>query len=111
MTLIPIKCGNTTILITYPDWFIRDMENNMEKTLALLRLRIEWAIGFRLLGFGLEDIQILWAGSPELEKYQGKFFNEIGRDMGCSTTEAYLRATRASRGKTMCLLHKYSRPR
>ena len=104
----PYTCGNTTILIAYPAWFLADLEGNLDRPLAVLRLRLEWSLMKWLIGFALEDMQLLWGGHPEADKYNGKFFTEIGPDMGCSPEEAYIRVTKLSNGKAACLLHTYS---
>ncbi len=61
-----------------------------------------------LLGFGLEDIQLLWGGHPEMEQYNGLFFDQIAQMMGCSIIDAYLKVTELSRGAARCLIHRYS---
>lgn len=73
-------------------------------------MRVKFEIGLisSQLGFGLEDIQVLWGGHPELNRYNGLFFDEIGKQMGSSTIEAYLQVSEMSRGKALCLMHKYN---
>lgn len=104
----PYTCGNTTIYVVYPAWFLNNIEQNLKNKAARLRLRFEVAFITSQLGFGLEDIQVLWGGHPELERYQGLFFDEIARQMGCSVFQAYLKVSELSKGKTLCLLHKYN---
>ena len=104
----PYLCGNTTIFVVYPTWFLQDIERNFRSTRARFRLKLEVELITRLLGFGLEDIQVLWGGHPEAEQYNGMFFGDIARAMGCPVLEAYLKISELSRGKTLCLLHKYS---
>lgn len=104
----PQMAGNTTIYVIYPDWFLKDIDKNFASLPARMRLHIEWSIGFRMLGFGIDDAQLMWAGHPDYEQYNGMFFPEIGRAMGLSTRQAYLRISQESRGKATCLFHKYS---
>jgi len=104
----PYLCGNTTIYVVYPTWFLKNIAQNFRSRLARLRFKLEAKLITSLLGFGLEDIQVLWGGRPELEKYNGLFFGEIARDLGLSVMDAYLKISETSRGKTLCLLHKYS---
>ena len=104
----PQMAGNTTILVIYPDWFLLDREKNLRNRAALLRLHLEWTLGFWALGFGLEDIQLLWAGHPDHEELNGLFFPEIARRIGCSARRAYLELSRASQGRATVLIHKYS---
>ncbi len=104
----PYTCGNTTVYIAYPAWFLNNIEQNFKNRAARLRLKAEVAIIESQLGFGLKDIQVLWGGHPENEQYEGLFFDEIARRLGCSVTEAYLRVSEKSLGKTLCLMHKYN---
>ncbi len=104
----PYSCGNTTIYIAYPTWFRDNIEQNFQSRKARLRVKLEIGLISSQLGFGLEDIQILWGGTPELDQYNGLFFDEIARQMKTSIIEAYLQVSEKSMGKTLCLLHKYN---
>ena len=104
----PYTCGNTTIYVVYPAWFLNNIEKNFKSKAARLRLRAEVAVIPSQLGFGLQDIQVLWGGHEEADHYNGLFFDEIARQMGCSVFEAYLHISELSRGKTLCLLYKYN---
>ncbi|MEW5785770.1 MAG: amidohydrolase family protein [Bacillota bacterium] len=104
----PYLCGNTTIYVIYPTWFLNNIEHNFRSAPARLRLKLEAALITSLLGFGLADIQVLWGGHPQADRYNGMFFGEIAREMGCSVLQAYLKISELSKGKTLCLLHKYS---
>ncbi|MBU2549994.1 MAG: amidohydrolase family protein [Proteobacteria bacterium] len=104
----PYPCGNTTIRIAFPAWFLKDFENNLARPAAVFRLRLEWELMKRLIGFGMDDMRLLWGGCPEMERYDGRLFSDIGRDMGRSAESAYLEVARASRGRATCLLYTYS---
>jgi N-acyl-D-amino-acid deacylase len=104
----PYSCGNTTIYIAYPTWFRDNIEKNFKSKTARMRVKLEIKLISSQLGFGLEDIQILWGGTPELDQFNGLFFDEIAKQMGTSTIEAYLQVSEKSKGKTLCLLHKYN---
>lgn len=104
----PYSCGNTTIYIAYPTWFRENIEKNFQSKTARMRVKLEITLISSQLGFGLEDIQILWGGTPELDQYNGLFFDEIAKQMGTSIIEAYLQVSEQSKGKTLCLLHKYN---
>ena len=104
----PYTCGNTTIYVVYPAWFLNNIEKNFKNRAARLRLQAEVAFIVKQLGFGLEDIQVLWGGHPEIDQYEGMFFTEIAEQMGCSVFDAYLKVSEISRGKTLCLMHKYN---
>ncbi len=104
----PHTCGNTTVYIIYPTWFLNNIEHNFKNKAARRRLKLEVAFITRLLGFGLEDIQLLSGGHPEADRYNGMFFSEIARHMGSSVFDAYLKISELSSGKALCLMHKYN---
>lgn len=104
----PYLCGNTTIYVVYPTWFLDDIDKNMHDKWARKKLSLELPLVRALLGFGLEDIQLLWGGHLEMEQYNGMFFGQIGAKMGCSILDAYLKVTELSRGAARCLIHRYS---
>jgi len=104
----PYTCGNTTIYVVYPAWFLNNIEKNFKNRTARLRLKAEVAFIVKQLGFGLEDIQVLWGGHPEIDQFEGMFFTEIAKQMGCSVFDAYLKVSEVSKGKTLCLLYKYN---
>jgi N-acyl-D-amino-acid deacylase len=104
----PYTCGNTTIYIAYPTWFRNNIEANFRSKAARLRVKFEVALISSQLGFGLEDFQVIWGGHPEVEPYEGLFFGQIAKKMGCSIAEAFLRVSELSKGKTLCLMQKYN---
>jgi len=104
----PHTCGNTTVYIVYPAWFLNNIEQNFKDPAARRRLKLEVALITRLLGFGLEDIQLLSGGHAEADCYNGMFFSEIARHMGSSVFDAYLKISELSSGKALCLMHKYN---
>ena len=104
----PYFNGNTTIHVIYPTWFLDNIEKNLKNPLQIRKLKMMLPFVRLLLGFGLEDIQLLWGGHPDAEKYNGMFFGEIARKMNSSVTDAYLKVTEISNGSALCLLHKYS---
>ena len=95
----PQMAGNTTIYVIYPDWFIKDIDKNFDSLTARMRLHLEWSIGFWLVGFGVSDAQLMWAGHPDYEQYNGMFFTEIGQAMGVSTRQAYIRISRDTKAR------------
>jgi len=104
----PYLCGNSTIYIAFPDWFLKRAERNFRNPLAKARLKLEWGFMSRLLGFDLDDIQFMEAHLPQYRQYEGLFFDQIAREMGCSLREAYFRLARDTVGRAACLLHKYN---
>ena len=105
---IPYFFGNTIVTMPYPAWFLRNIDQNIKSPIAKMRLRFEWWMMFKMLGFTLDDLQLMYSAHPDMDKYNGKFFQEIARDMKCSMMEAYLKITQLSKGKARCLLYKVS---
>lgn len=66
---------------------------------------MQWNVGWKFLGMGWQDIQLMWGSRPELEKYEGLFIPEIARMMNCSSSEAYLRIAEMSRGNAAGLFY------
>lgn len=104
----PYMYGNTTIYIAFPAWFLKNAEENFRRPLARGRLRLEWLLMSRLLGFTVGDILLMWGGHPEMDKYKGKSFSEIARDMNCSVFDAVIKVGRLSLGKACCLFPNYN---
>lgn len=101
-------CGNTTILVAYPDWFLRNLHASLRSQRAKRRVFLQWQLTSLLIGFGIEDFQIIYGAHPQLEKYNGRFITEIGQDLGMSPEETLMEITRLSAGEALCLLHKYN---
>ncbi|MFZ5645848.1 MAG: N-acyl-D-amino-acid deacylase family protein [Bacillota bacterium] len=104
----PYHSGNTTIYIVYPAWFLKNIDRNFQNPLARARLRLEFFFMVKLLGFSLTDVQLMWGGKPQMEKYNGMFFEDIASEMGCPVFEAYLKVSQVSGSNALCLYHKYS---
>ena len=104
----PYLCGNTTIYIAFPDWFLNKAERNFNNSLAKLRLKFEWSLMSRLVGFDLDNIQLMDGHLPRYGKYEGWFFDRIARDMGLPLREAYFCMAKETKGKAVCMLHKYN---
>ena len=101
----PSHCGNTTVNIMLSEEFLKDPENSFKSPQA----RLQWSelmnMGWLINGTGLEDVQLMRGSHPDLEKYEGLFFPEIGRRMNCSSNEACLRVAEMSRGNAVCLFY------
>ncbi len=104
----PYFFGNTTIYVVFPAWFRKDIDTKFSNPWARWRLWLEIEVMTRMLGFNLNDIQLLWGGHPDLERFNGMFFDKIGEQTGKTTFSAYLMVSEKSRGKALCLMHKYS---
>ena len=106
--IFPYLCGNGTINSLLPLWFLKDPERNFKSSQSRQKLSAQWDIGWKILGTGPEDCQIMYGGYPELEKYNGLFIPEIARMMNCSSSEVILSIAEMSRGSAVCLFYKFS---
>jgi N-acyl-D-amino-acid deacylase len=104
----PFTSGNTTILAPIPFWFLARIPDIYGSTLAMLRLKLELAVGFKLVGFGYEDFQIMDVAIEGYEKLNGLRIPEVARQWNCSSFQAMLRLARESQGATLMLFHTYS---
>ncbi len=75
--IFPYDCGATLLNTIFPDWFMAEMPEASNSILARLRLRAELEAGFRLVGFGYEDIVISFSGSKEYDGFEGRNVAEI----------------------------------
>jgi N-acyl-D-amino-acid deacylase len=104
----PYTCGNTTILAPIPYWFLADLPAAFHRPAARLRLRAELAAGFRLVGFGYDDFQVMEAAVAGWEGLNGRRISEIAADWRRPCFEVMLTLGEKSRGGTLMLFHAYS---
>lgn len=104
----PYTCGNTTILAPFPFWFLEKMPGAFSSPLLRARLRLELSIGFKLVGFGYEDFQVMDVALEEYEDINGLRLPAVARQWGCSPFEAMMRLAEKSTGATLMLFHTYS---
>jgi N-acyl-D-aspartate/D-glutamate deacylase len=52
-------CGNSYLDVFLPAWFIKNLDDNLAKPSAVLRLKFELALAKRLVGFDMSDIWIM----------------------------------------------------
>jgi len=81
---------------------------NLENPRAVKRLKLELGVARYLLGFDMADIQIMQAGYPAGEKYNGLNIVEIARQEGTDPVGAMLRIIKESNGKALQLTYGYS---
>lgn len=84
------------------------MEYNLANPWALRRVKLELTLAQHLLGFNLADIQIMQAGHPAGEQFNGLILVEIGQLLKLSASDALLRLVRESGGKALQLTWSYS---
>jgi len=104
----PYTFGNTTVNAVLPYWFLAKLPQMYHSRWARLLLRIELAVGFRLLGFGYKDFQMMDAVSDSWSDLNGKRFDEIARQWKTSPFNALLKLSETSQGQALALLHTYS---
>jgi len=104
----PFTSGNTTILAPIPFWFLEKIPEAYDRTLAMARLKLELAVGFKLVGFGYDDFQIMDVAIDGYEDLNGLRISEVARQWRCSNFQAMLRLAKESNGATLMLFHTYS---
>jgi N-acyl-D-amino-acid deacylase len=104
----PYMCGNTTITVVLPHWFLKMTPDAYRNPLLKLRLRLELEAGFHLLGFSYGDFQIMDACVPGLEGLCGLTITEIAAKWNMGGFDAMLRLCEESGGGTLVLFHTYS---
>ena len=104
------SCGASIINVLMPAWFLSNVPANYRSRKAMMRLKFELRILKALLGLGIDDIQIIRANNPELDRYNGKFMDMIARERGMDEIENLLDFSEKSDGRASVILHKYSTP-
>jgi N-acyl-D-amino-acid deacylase len=104
----PYTFGNTTISVSFPEWFLARFEQNIDDPRALRRLKREIDLLRWILGVDYADQILLWAKAPDLAELEGLDFGAIAQRLNLSGFEAYMRVARASQGKARILLGTYS---
>lgn len=106
--IYPHFCGNSYLGVFLPAWFMDNLAANLETAGAIRRLRIELGLARFLVGFKLSDIQIMQAGYPDGEKYNGMNIVEIARQESIDPVAAMLNIIAESEGKALQLTYGYS---
>ncbi len=104
----PYTCGNTTVNVVFPAWFLADFDRHIDDPASLKRLKREIDILRLALGLGYGDIMLLHVGAPELAEMEGLDFAAIARRLKMPPFDAYMHVARASGGKARVLLYTYS---
>ncbi len=103
-------CGTSVINVFMPEWFLAEVPHVYNDTWKMLKLRAELEFIVYALGFGYQDIQIINANNPELNKYNGMFLKEIAAQRGMSQFDNFIDFARKSNGIAKVLNHRYSSP-
>lgn len=104
----PYTCGNTTINVTLPYWFLALGPAGYRSRAARLRLRAEAEIGYALVGFGWHDFQVMEMGVPEWAGLAGLSIAEIARRWRVHPVDALLTISERTDGGALMLIHGYS---
>jgi len=104
----PYTCGNTTVNVVLPYWFLATVPDGYKNRWARVRLRAEIEIAFRLLGFSYKDYQMMDAAVIGWEDLNGLTVEQIGRKWNTSSFSALLKLCEESRGTALVLIHGYS---
>ncbi len=104
----PYTCGNTTINVVFPYWFLARLPEAYGSALARARLRAEFGISFPLVGFFYRDFQVMDAAVPGWEDLNGLTIAQIASKWDLSPLKALLKLSEASQGRTLMLFHAYS---
>ena len=104
----PFACGNTTILAPIPFWFLAKIPAAYHNAFLRALLKLELALGFKLVGFGYADFQVMDAAIDGYENINGLRIPEIARLWNCSPFQAMLTLAEKSNGATLMLFHTYS---
>ena len=105
--MFPYRCGATLLNTLLPEWFMARMPGALRSPLARARLRLEAEVGFRLVGFGYPQIQIINASCAKYERYNGRFLPDIADSVGMSYFDAMLDILDESNAEARVLFHDY----
>lgn len=105
--MFPYVCGATLLNTILPEWFMAAMPGALRNPLARARLRLEAELGFRLVGFGYEQMQLAAGACPEYDPYNGLFLPDIAKQTGQSCFEAMLDILEKSDAEARMLFHNY----
>lgn len=100
--------GASLLYVILPEWFVAKVPEVCNNSLALRRLKFEMMFAQRLVGFGYEDIQIVYANHPELNEYNGMFLSDIASKRGLSPFENFIDFIKKGNRGVKILMYKYS---
>ena len=108
MDIYPHFCGNSYLTVFLPAWFTENLEQNLENPKAIKRLKRELNLAKFLLGFDLNEIQIMEARYKAGEKYNGLNLGEIAAMEQMAPIDVMLKIVRESDGQALQLTWGYS---
>src|SRR5690606_31967982 len=104
----PYAAGNTTAAVLFPPELLPHLESILASPEALDGVRRLGERVFGEIGFCLDDIQIMRANAPSLDRYDGWFVGEAAAAEGLDPFAFYARLVIESRRTARVLNHTYS---
>jgi N-acyl-D-amino-acid deacylase len=104
----PYMCGNTTVNVVIPYWFLAKTPSSYRNRLARMRLRAELEAGFALVGFTYKDFQVMDPAIDGGADLAGLTIVEIAEKWNTTPFDALLRLSEESGGGSLMLFHTYS---
>lgn len=101
-------CGQTIINVLLPAWFLAKIPEGYSDKKMLAKLKSEFGLIQRFLGFGNKDIQITYANHQDLNRYNGLFLDEIAKRRGLDWFDNTMDFAQKSKGAANILNHRYS---
>ena len=101
-------CGQTIINVILPAWFLAKIPEVYSDKKMLAKLKSEFGLIQRFLGFGNRDIQITYANHQDLNRYNGMFLEEIAKKRGLDWFDNTMDFAQKSKGLANVLNHRYS---
>ncbi len=87
--------GVSVITVILPTWYQGMSEEERNKPLNKLKLRLLIKATSMLLGFGFKDIEVAYIGEG-FEKYEGKTVHELAKEYGMRDLDMYLKLCKES---------------
>jgi len=104
----PYHCGNSVINVLLPPWFLANIPANYQDKDALIRVEKGLDNMSRNIGFGYEDVQLVFANHPEFDQYNGMFIDEIAAKSDMPPARVVVTLSEKSNGRARILNHNYS---
>lgn len=104
--MFPLHYGPSIITVILPDWYQAMSKQERRKKFNYLRLAVMVRLSARLLGFNFSDIRVSYAGEEQLDVI-GKTIEQIARERGISSLDAYLDVCEKSDFKASVLMGGY----
>lgn len=104
----PYTCGNTTVNVVFPYWFLDSLPDGYSSFFKVLRLKLELEVGFRLVGFIYKDFRIMDAVTDAFRDLNGLNIVEVSKKWKTTPFKALLRLSRETNGDALMLFSAYS---